>query len=46
MNLRSIVVQLSIADYFEDVENEEAQRLFEEIISNLQVPVIYTECLL
>ncbi|XP_057175347.1 F-box only protein 41 isoform X1 [Triplophysa rosa] len=37
VNLRRIVVQLSIADYFEDVENEEAQRLFVEIISNLQM---------
>ncbi|XP_051515141.1 F-box only protein 41-like [Myxocyprinus asiaticus] len=36
MNLKCIVVQLSIADYFEDVDNEEAQRLFEEIVNNLQ----------
>ncbi|XP_073731689.1 F-box only protein 41 [Misgurnus anguillicaudatus] len=36
VNLKRIVVRLSIADYFEDVDNEEAQRLFEEIIGNLQ----------
>ncbi|XP_051518421.1 F-box only protein 41-like [Myxocyprinus asiaticus] len=36
MNLKCIVVQVSITDYFEDADNEEAQRLFEEIVNNLQ----------
>uniref|UniRef100_A0A3B1IUW7 F-box protein 41 n=1 Tax=Astyanax mexicanus TaxID=7994 RepID=A0A3B1IUW7_ASTMX len=36
VKLKNIVVQMSIADYFEDAESEEAKRLFEEIVSNLQ----------
>ncbi|XP_056305611.1 F-box only protein 41 [Danio aesculapii] len=35
-SLKCVVVQLSIADYFEDADNEEAKRLFEEIVNNLQ----------
>ncbi|XP_016111882.1 F-box only protein 41-like [Sinocyclocheilus grahami] len=31
MSLKCVVVQLSISDYFEDANNEEAKRLFEEI---------------
>ncbi|XP_048035232.1 F-box only protein 41 [Megalobrama amblycephala] len=37
VNLKCVVVQLCIADYFEDADNEEAKRLFEEIVNNLQV---------
>ncbi|XP_056092577.1 F-box only protein 41 [Rhinichthys klamathensis goyatoka] len=36
VNLKCVVVQLCIADYFEDADNEEAKRLFEEIVNNLQ----------
>ncbi|KAG1926381.1 F-box only protein 41-like [Pimephales promelas] len=36
VNLKCVIVQLCIADYFEDAENEEAKRLFEEIVNNLQ----------
>ncbi|XP_059397166.1 F-box only protein 41-like [Carassius carassius] len=36
VSLKCVVVQLSISDYFEDAENEEAKRLFEEIINKLQ----------
>ncbi|XP_042569771.1 F-box only protein 41-like [Cyprinus carpio] len=36
VSLKCVVVQLSISDYFEDADNEEAKRLFEEIINNLQ----------
>ncbi|KAK2886100.1 hypothetical protein QQF64_020237 [Cirrhinus molitorella] len=35
-SLKCVVVQLCISDYFEDPNNEEAKRLFEEIINNLQ----------
>ncbi|XP_067228134.1 F-box only protein 41 [Chanodichthys erythropterus] len=37
VNLKCVMVQLCIADYFEDADNEEAERLFEEIVNNLQV---------
>lgn len=37
VNLKCVMVQLCIADYFEDADNEEAKRLFEEIVNNLQV---------
>uniref|UniRef100_A0AAR2KCE8 F-box domain-containing protein n=1 Tax=Pygocentrus nattereri TaxID=42514 RepID=A0AAR2KCE8_PYGNA len=36
VKLKNIVVQMSIADYFEDAESEDAKRLFDEIVSNLQ----------
>uniref|UniRef100_A0A8C2AZB6 Si:ch73-290k24.5 n=1 Tax=Cyprinus carpio TaxID=7962 RepID=A0A8C2AZB6_CYPCA len=36
VSLKCVLVQLSISDYFEDADNEEAKRLFEEIINNLQ----------
>ncbi|XP_067301556.1 F-box only protein 41 [Pseudorasbora parva] len=36
VNLKCVVVQLCITDYFEDAANEEAKRLFEEIVINLQ----------
>ncbi|TRY53626.1 hypothetical protein DNTS_024680 [Danionella cerebrum] len=35
--LKCVVVQLSITDYFEDDNNEEAKRLFGEIVNNLQM---------
>uniref|UniRef100_A0A3Q1G4U5 F-box protein 41 n=1 Tax=Acanthochromis polyacanthus TaxID=80966 RepID=A0A3Q1G4U5_9TELE len=36
-NIRSIVVEVSPSDYFEDPDSQEAQHLFGEIISTLQV---------
>ncbi|XP_059383102.1 F-box only protein 41 [Carassius carassius] len=36
VSLKCVLVQLSISDYFEDTDSEEAKRLFEEIINNLQ----------
>ncbi|XP_030630791.1 F-box only protein 41 [Chanos chanos] len=36
VNLRCIVVQISIADYFEDSESDEAKKLFEEKVNDLQ----------
>ncbi|XP_052473325.1 F-box only protein 41-like [Carassius gibelio] len=36
VSLKCVLVQLSISDYFEDADSEEAKRLFEEIINNLQ----------
>uniref|UniRef100_A0A671QFI3 F-box only protein 41-like n=1 Tax=Sinocyclocheilus anshuiensis TaxID=1608454 RepID=A0A671QFI3_9TELE len=36
VSLKYVLVQLSISDYFEDADNEEAKRLFEEIVNNLQ----------
>ncbi|XP_072553608.1 F-box only protein 41 [Salminus brasiliensis] len=36
VKLKNITVQMNIADYFEDAESEEAKRLFDEIVSNLQ----------
>ncbi|XP_044133074.1 F-box only protein 41 [Bufo gargarizans] len=35
-NLKSIVVQVGIADYFKDPSSPEAQKLFEEMVSKLQ----------
>ncbi|XP_030018211.1 F-box only protein 41-like [Sphaeramia orbicularis] len=36
-NIRSIVVQVSAADYFEEPDTQEAQHLFGEILSTLKV---------
>ncbi|XP_056408014.1 F-box only protein 41 [Hyla sarda] len=35
-NLKSIVVQVGIADYFKDPSSQEAQKLFEEMVNKLQ----------
>ncbi|XP_071982520.1 F-box only protein 41 [Engystomops pustulosus] len=35
-NLKSIVVQVGIADYFKDPSSTEAQKLFEEMVNKLQ----------
>ncbi|XP_075704764.1 F-box only protein 41 [Rhinoderma darwinii] len=35
-NLKSIVVQVGIADYFKDPSSSEAQKLFEEMVNKLQ----------
>ncbi|XP_064421789.1 F-box only protein 41 [Latimeria chalumnae] len=35
-NLKSIVVQIGIADYFEDPSSPEARKLFEEMVNKLQ----------
>ncbi|XP_069601182.1 F-box only protein 41 [Ranitomeya imitator] len=35
-NLKSIVVQVGIADYFKDPSSPEAQKLFEEMVNKLQ----------
>uniref|UniRef100_A0A665U3F2 Si:ch73-290k24.5 n=1 Tax=Echeneis naucrates TaxID=173247 RepID=A0A665U3F2_ECHNA len=36
-NIRSIVVEISVADYFEEPDSPEAQRLFGEILATLKV---------
>lgn len=36
-NIRSIVVEVSVSDYFEEPDSEEAQHLFGEILSTLRV---------
>ncbi|XP_066528518.1 F-box only protein 41 isoform X2 [Hoplias malabaricus] len=36
VKLKNIAVQMNIADYFEDAESEDAKRLFDEIVNNLQ----------
>ncbi|KAE8628764.1 hypothetical protein XENTR_v10000210 [Xenopus tropicalis] len=36
-NLKSIVVQVGIADYFKDPSSPEARKLFEEMVNKLQV---------
>lgn len=36
-NLKSIVVQIGIADYFKEPSSPEAQKLFEDMITKLQV---------
>ncbi|XP_062301174.1 F-box only protein 41, partial [Scomber scombrus] len=36
-NIRSIVVEVSVADYFEEPDTQEAQHLFEEIVGTLKV---------
>lgn len=37
-NLKSIVVQIGIEDYFEDPNSPEARKLFDEMVNKLQVP--------
>lgn len=43
-NLKSIVVQIGIEDYFEDPNSPEARKLFDEMVNKLQVQkeVIFT----
>ena len=41
-NIRSIVVEVSAKDYFEEPDTQEAQHLFREILSTLKV--CYTIC--
>lgn len=36
-NLKSIVVQIGIADYFKEPSSPEAQKLFEDMVTKLQV---------
>lgn len=36
-NLKSIVVQIGIEDYFEDPNSPEARKLFDEMVNKLQV---------
>lgn len=36
-NLKSIVVQIGIADYFKEPTSPEAQKLFEDMVTKLQV---------
>lgn len=36
-NLKSIVVQIGIADYFKEPSSSEAQKLFEDMVTKLQV---------
>lgn len=38
-NIRSIVVEVSVSDYFEESETQEAQHLFGEILTTLTVSV-------
>lgn len=38
-NLKSIVVQIGIADYFKEPSSPEAQKLFEDMVTKLQVRV-------
>lgn len=38
-NLKSIVVQIGIEDYFEDPNSPEARKLFDEMVNKLQVTV-------
>lgn len=37
VQLKTIMVQMSVADYFEDAESDEAKKLFDEIVNGLQV---------
>ncbi|MBN3275626.1 FBX41 protein, partial [Polyodon spathula] len=39
-NLKSIVVQIGIVDYFEDPNSPEARKLFEEMVNKLQVRLL------
>lgn len=36
-NLKSIVVQIGVEDYFEDPNSPEARKLFDEMVNKLQV---------
>ena len=36
-NLKSVVVQIGIEDYFEDPNSPEARKLFDEMVNKLQV---------
>lgn len=36
-NLRSIVVQIGVGDYFKEPSSPEAQKLFEDMVTKLQV---------
>lgn len=36
-NLKSIVVQIGIGDYFKEPSSPEAQKLFEDMVTKLQV---------
>lgn len=40
-NIRSIIVEVSASDYFEEPDTEEAQHLFGEILSTLKVSYKY-----
>lgn len=41
-NLKSIVVQIGIEDYFEDPNSPEARKLFDEMVNKLQVTAPHT----
>lgn len=52
-NLKSIVVQVGIVDYFKEPHSPEAKKMFEEMVNKLQVkdaiprsPVYHQSCVL